>query len=169
MNSFVNAATSSATKSRKDGLTANGAVTRKTSGQSHLDLFAIVGSARNAGDDVVSLFSKAYADDKALALRIALWARDVRGGAGERQAFRNIVRHLSQNDPDAVTKLVPFVAEFGRWDDMIESLPTESFLFKAAAAEMLSAIRLSEKAKFTLANLDNMSEAECESMLANMS
>lgn len=140
MNTFTNAVSSDLTKSKKDALTANGAVTRSTSGQSHLDLFAICGAARNAQDDVVRLFVKAYAEDKALALRIMLWCRDVRGGAGERQAFRNVIRHLAVNDPIVVERLVPFVSEYGRWDDMIESLPTQSELFKTAAAALKDAI-----------------------------
>lgn len=139
-NAFVAAAENDVTKSKKDGLTANGAVTRKTSGQVHLDLFAIVGAARNARNDVVSLFSKAYASDKALALRIMLWARDIRGGAGARQAFRDVLRHLSVNDPVVAEMLVPVVSEYGRWDDAIESLPVKSHAFKVAAAALKDAI-----------------------------
>lgn len=140
MNTFATAVTSDLTKSKKDALTDNGAVTRTTSGQAHLDLFAIVGAARNAQYDVVKLFSKAYAEDKALAVRIMLWARDIRGGAGERQAFRNVLRFLATNDPCVVTKLIPYVPEFGRWDDCIESLPTETYLFKDAAKALKAAI-----------------------------
>lgn len=140
MNQFASAVNKDLTKSKKDARTANGAVTRSTSGQSHLDLFAIIGSARNAQNDVVRLFSKAYADDKALAIRIMLWARDVRGGAGERQAFRNVLRHLSENDPRVAERLLPFVAEYGRWDDVIMSFSTTSHLFKVAADLLKAAI-----------------------------
>lgn len=140
MNTFTTSIANDLQKSKKDALTDNGAITRTTSGQAHLDLFAIAGAARNAQDDVVKLFSKAYAEDKALALRIMLWTRDVRGGAGERQAFRNVLRHLSVNDPQVVDRLIPYVQEFGRWDDCIESLPTESYLFKTAALSLRSAI-----------------------------
>ena len=167
-NSFVEAVTADVTKSKKDGLTANGAVTRKTSGQAHLDLFAIAGSARNAQNDVVKLFTKAYAGDKGLALRIVLWLRDIRGGAGERQAFRNIIRHLAVNDPIVVEKLIPFMSEFGRWDDMIESLPVMSTLFVKAAKEVKNAIDSGMNAKDTLRSLDKMSDVECNSLLAHM-
>lgn len=140
MNSFVNAATNSVTKSKKDARTANGAVTRSTSGQAHLDLFAIIGSARNSLADAMKLFSKAYADDKELALRIALWARDVRGGAGERAVFRAILADMVKNDPVVVEKLIPHVAEFGRWDDVIDVIPTSSYLFKRVATILKKAI-----------------------------
>lgn len=141
MNQFVDAAVNKTTKSRKDANTANGAVSRSTTGQAHLDLFAIGGSARkeNLGK-VVDLFSNAYATDKVMALRLAFWIRDVRGGAGARQAFRNIFRWLSVNDAVVAEMLIPFVAEFGRWDDVIESVPTQSHLFTVAAAALKDAI-----------------------------
>jgi hypothetical protein len=139
MNAFVNGATS-VKASKKDARTANGAVTRSTSGQAHVDLFAVIGSARNAQNDVVKLFDKAYAADKATALRVALWARNVRGGAGERDAFRNIVRRLSDIDSKVAAKLIPFMPVFGRWDDAIESLPLVSPLFAQAADNLKLAI-----------------------------
>lgn len=140
-NAFMTAVSQDLTKSKKDALTANGAVTRSTSGMLLLDLFAIVGSARKEStEQFVSLFSKAYAADKNAALRILLWARDVRGGAGERQIVRNVIRHLSANDPLVVEKLIPHMAEFGRWDDMIESVPVASHLFKLSAMEVKKAI-----------------------------
>ena len=139
-NAFVNSVTNDLSKSKKDGLTHNGAVTRKTSGQKHLDLFAIIGAARNSVSDAVKLFSKAYAEDKELALRIALWARDVRGGSGERKVFREIFRHLSENDPIIAQKLTPFVPDYGRWDDVIECVDINSYTFKVAAENLHKAI-----------------------------
>ncbi len=139
-NTFAIAVNTKVAKSKKNGLTHNGAVTRKTSGQSHLDLFAIAGACRNAKDDVVRLFIKAYANDKALALRIMLWVRDIRGGAGEREAFRSVIRQLVTTDPIVLERLIPYVPEYGRWDDLIESLPLLSPLFASAAKAMHSAI-----------------------------
>lgn len=140
-NAFVNAAVNSETASKVNACTANGALTRGTSGQSALDLFSMIGSARNAQTDAVNLFSKAYGDNKELALRIALWARDVRGGAGERQVFRNIIGHLEKHDPVVLQKLTPFVPEYGRYDDIIKTVNVDSFTFKVAADELLGAIK----------------------------
>ena len=117
MSTFVNAVKN--TKSKKDALTANGAVTRSTSGQTHVDLFAIVGAGRNNENGVINLFSQSYADNKEIALRIALWARDVREGAGERQTFRNILKYLERTDPSVLGALIEYVPEFGRWDDLL--------------------------------------------------
>lgn len=140
MNSFVNAVASNAAKSKKDALTANGAVTRSTSGQVHLDLFGMVGAARNDQAGLAKAFSVAYAADKELALRIMLWARDVRGGAGERESFRLIMRQLATSDPAVLDKLVPYVAEFGRWDDVISSVAIGSNAFKIVAKHIVTAI-----------------------------
>ncbi len=168
-NKFVDSISEDLSKSKKDARTANGALTRSTSGQTHLDLFAIIGSARNNQNDVVTLFSKAYAEDKELALRIALWARDVRGGAGERQTFRTIFKHLSENDPIVAQNLVSHVPEFGRWDDVIDTVDINSFTFKIAAEILYTAIESGDGAKHILSNIDNLTEKECISILATMS
>ena len=118
MNKFVEVVRTDVGKSKKDTFTANGAVTRSTSGQSHTDLFAIIGSGRNNPEGVIRLFSQSYIDDKEIALRIALWARDIRNGAGERQTFRNILKYLENTDPDVLNRLLKYVSIFGRWDDL---------------------------------------------------
>jgi len=151
MNSFVSAATKPTRKpstkqktavvSKVDAKTANGAATRSTSGQQHVDLFAMAGSSRNKQGDLINLFAAAYMADKNMALRIALWLRDVRGGAGERQSFRSVLKWLEMNDPVALQKLVPYVPEFGRWDDVIDTVAIQSEAFELAAAEMLAAIK----------------------------
>lgn len=153
MNSFVNAATAVPKKprvtkpkspaplvSKVDTKTANGAATRSTSGQAHVDLFAIVGSSRNDQAGLMKLFANAYKRDKATALRIALWARDVRGGAGERQTFRSVMSFLEKNDPIVLQKLVPHVPEFGRWDDVIDTVAQDSTAFAIASGNLKAAI-----------------------------
>ena len=46
------------------------------------DLFFKIGASR--GKDITRDFERAYQEDADLAVRIALWSRDARGGAGER-------------------------------------------------------------------------------------
>jgi hypothetical protein len=48
-----------------------------------------------------------------------MWARDVRGGAGEREVVRNILLSLEKNYPEVLDRVLPHLAEFGRWDDML--------------------------------------------------
>lgn len=96
--------------------TTNGMKAFKDSSNALTDLFFKVGASR--GKDIVPAFVKAYVEDPNLALRIALWTRDIRGGAGERDLFRNILKYLEVNDPDAAEKVLPKIPELGRFDDL---------------------------------------------------
>lgn len=96
--------------------TTNGMRALKTSAAANVDLFFKIGAMR--GKDVLPSFTAAYKENPELATRIALWARDVRGGAGERKAFRDILAHLSTVDPDLASAVVERVPELGRWDDL---------------------------------------------------
>lgn len=98
--------------------TANGADTFASSLDANTDLFFLVGASR--GKDITEVFSKAYAENSDTALRILAWARDVRGGAGERQTFRNLLQHLEATDPQAAFKVLPVIPFYGRWDDLLE-------------------------------------------------
>lgn len=101
--------------------TANGAVTLSTTYNACVDLFAMVGAARNHPGQAVQQFERAYAENPGLALRIALWARDARGGAGERTTFRNILHSIERRNVDVITKLVSsgIIETLGRWDDLL--------------------------------------------------
>ncbi len=97
--------------------TTNGMKALAGSGSPLVDLFYNIGASR--GKNITGQFETAFQHDATLALKIALWARDVRGGAGERQLFRDILVHLESQHPDALDRLVTFVPEFGRWDDLL--------------------------------------------------
>jgi len=98
--------------------TTNGMEAFVGSMNSNVDLFYKIGAMR--GQDVVPLFAKAFAENKELALRIALWARDVRGGAGERQIYRDILQWLETRNEAAATALAFKTPEVGRWDDLLQ-------------------------------------------------
>ena len=105
--------------------TENGAATLTTT-QSHcLDLFSTVGALRSAEDrEIVSRFARAWAEDRDLAVRILFYARDVRGGLGERRVFRVLLRHLAEREPATVRRNLRAVAEYGRWDDLLTLMDT---------------------------------------------
>jgi len=111
MNAFVNAI------QEQEARTANGMKARKTTSNALVDFFYNVGASR--GKNIIPQFTAAYVQDRDLALRIALWARDVREGAGERQIFRDIMTHLEKNDPDAAVRLMNRVPDLGRFDDLL--------------------------------------------------
>jgi hypothetical protein len=110
MNAFVNAI------ANQEARTANGMKARKSTAKATVDLFYKIGASR--GKNITGEFTAAYVENSDVALRIAQWARDVRGGAGERQLFRDILVHLEKHDPDAALALLKKVPEVGRWDDI---------------------------------------------------
>lgn len=100
--------------------THNGAVSYKSSLNACVDFFANGGSMRSRSDqDIISLFTKAYAENPLIALRTAFFIRDVRGGLGERKVFRTILKYLATINTPVVEKNFEFVPVFGRWDDLL--------------------------------------------------
>lgn len=101
-------------------LTENDAVTNITTGSDCLDLFATIGAMRSEPDrDVIARFDRAWAENPDLAVKTLFFARDIRGGLGERQVFRTILSHMAANMPAAVKKNMWAVPELGRYDDLM--------------------------------------------------
>lgn len=123
MSTFVNAV------ANQESRTDNGMKARKSTASAAVDLFFNIGASR--GKKIVPAFIAAFVENKDLALRIAAWVRDVRGGAGERQIFRDILSYLEVNDPESAKALLHKVPELGRWDDLFvvktEYLKKEAF------------------------------------------
>ena len=126
MNAFVTAV------ANQEARTANGMKARKSTAKACVDLFYNIGASR--GKNITGDFTAAYVENADVALRIAQWARDVRGGAGERQLFRDILVHLEKRDPDAALALLRKVPEVGRWDDIFVFTDPD---LKSAAYTML--------------------------------
>lgn len=97
--------------------TENGMPAFKSSTNANVDLFFAIGASR--GKDISSMFLKALSEDRELALRNLLWARDAREGSGERQTFRNLLQFLETHDEAALLHVLPRVVELGRWDDLL--------------------------------------------------
>ncbi len=106
-------------------LTENGAATYASTGSECLDLFATIGALRSAGDrEIIARFVRAYAEDPDAAMKLLFFARDIRGGLGERRVFRVIMGWLAAHEPQSVRRNLEYVAEFGRWDDLLVLLDT---------------------------------------------
>lgn len=116
MSSFA-AALSQDSHSPNMSVTANGMPTLASSGSDVLNFFFIAGSSRKI--DISSQFLKALAEDPVLTLKTLFWARDVRGGAGERATFRSLMRVLEDTRPDLAMRLIPLIPEYGRYDDLM--------------------------------------------------
>jgi hypothetical protein len=104
----------------QDTLTENGMTTNSTTLNECVNLFFQVGALRGQDKQrLISKFSKAFTEDSLTAMKILFWARDVRGGAGERQIFRDIITWLAETHPTTLKKNVHLISEYGRWDDFL--------------------------------------------------
>lgn len=99
--------------------TENGGITHKSTLSKVLDLFAMGGAYRNRNtNDILTLFTNAYHEDKLLALKCLFYLRDVRGGQGERRFFRECLKWLAENDSNVLVHNILNIPEFGRYDDL---------------------------------------------------
>lgn len=103
--------------------TENGATQLRTSGNACLDLFAEVGSARQLAltqpEILQGLFVEAWKQDPGTAFCIALWARAVRLGAGERAVGRVLLKAVHRLAPQALAAHLPLLALLGSYKDYV--------------------------------------------------
>jgi hypothetical protein len=108
--------------------TKNGDFCYDSTGSALLEFFSKAGSLfKNKGSyyggesTALGLFKSAWATNNYKSMKLAMWSRDCRGGAGNRSGFRDIINWIANKDSNWVESnlhLIPFV---GRWDDL-ESL-----------------------------------------------
>jgi len=107
-------------------VTENGAATLATTGSDCLDLFATIGAIRRESDEEIEArFVRAFTENRDIAMKLLFFARDVRGGLGERRVFRVIIRWLAKNEPDILRKNLKYVSEYGRYDDLLSLMGTQ--------------------------------------------
>lgn len=105
--------------------TENGAATLISTNDHCLDLFATIGALRNANEaEIINRFIRAYAENADLAMKILFFARDIRGGLGERKTFRTILKWLADNETASAKKNIEYIAEYGRYDDLLVLIGT---------------------------------------------
>ena len=105
---------------QEDMVTENGMATNSTSLNACVDLFFNIGSMRGQDKQrLIATFSKAFNEDPKRAMKLLFWARDVRGGAGERQVFKDILVYLAENHDLVLRPNLHLISEYGRWDDLL--------------------------------------------------
>lgn len=105
--------------------TENGAASYESTGSDCLDLFATVGGLRREGDaEIINRFLRAYTESPDTAMKLLFFARDIRGGLGERRVFRVILGWLAVNEPASVLKNLEYISEYGRFDDLLSLMDT---------------------------------------------
>ena len=123
MSNFLKELKKNASKTR----TLNGAVTYATTSDACLDFFSVAGGMRyRSAYDQIRLFDKAYIENPELAMKLLFYIRDIRGGMGERQLFRTLIRHVAKHWPESAKKNVYLIPRFGRYDDMLCLMGTKS-------------------------------------------
>ena len=124
-------------------VTENGAATHITTESDCLDLFATIGALRRESDsEIVTRFVRAYSENRDIAMKLLFFARDIRGGLGERRVFKVILNWLANNEPATVRKNIAHVAEYGRYDDLLCLMGT------ACEKEMLNVLKAQFEADF---------------------
>ena len=112
--------------------TLNGDIAYKSSGSLCLDYFALIGGYRNELINCQYLFYGAFLEDRINALKLLFYTRDAKNGAGERNIFRFLLNLLGNSYPEIATKLIPYIPNYGRYDDLFSliSTPAEDELIK---------------------------------------
>lgn len=105
---------------KKYSTTENGAIGYKSTESALVDLNFKVSSLRSASkEEIIELFDKAFHENKFYAMKWLFFARDVRGGLGERRLFRICYERLVDLDVDLFYMNLNIISEYGRWDDLI--------------------------------------------------
>lgn len=112
-------------KEANNTYTENGQRALNTTSSKCLDFFSVCGALRNTTDDrITRLFDDAYHEDALLATKILFYLRDVRGGLGERNTFRVLLKYAATNYPECIVNNIEYISDFGRFDDLYELVDT---------------------------------------------
>lgn len=133
-------------------ITENGAVGYRTTNKPLLDMNFKVSSYRKMSvEDITADFMAAFHTDKVLAMQWLFYVRDCREGLGERRLFREVLKHLAKVSPHTVLAVIPYIAEYGRYDDLWVLLED---VHPQVTSEVLHLVktRLSEDISCTLEN-----------------
>lgn len=102
--------------------TENGAIGFRSTNHPLLDMnFKIPSYRTESVENIIKEYESAYKDNQLLPLLWMFFVRDPRGGLGERRLFRILFRWWSENNPEVARKVLEFVPEYGRWDDIIKA------------------------------------------------
>jgi len=130
-----------------DMKTANGMLTNSTSSSYCVDLFFAIGALRSQRNnkvrmnELITMFDGAFIENPLIAMKILFWARDIRGGAGEREIFKKIISHLATKNIDVLLKNITVIPEYGRFDDLFALFTTPA---ERAAIDYIIAVLLGD-------------------------
>ena len=120
-NTFVNRVKDLGLEAR----TLNDAIAYFTSTDVLVDMFGTIGALRGADDErLYRMIDGAYAKDKLLLAKMLFYARDIRGGLGERETFRKAINYCALRYPNIIRGNIKWIPEYGRWDDLFALIDT---------------------------------------------
>ena len=136
---MTNAFTQAAKNVSNMTVTENGHTAASSTGSAVLDLYGQVGALRGQPwlSRVKPLVDKAIADNKLLTAKTVFYARDARGGTGERSLFREMLHYLALSYPEMVRPNIELIPFYGRWDDLyaLESTLVENEMWRFIARQ----------------------------------
>lgn len=101
--------------------TENGAVGYSSTGKDLVDLNFQVPSMRvELTDGVIEKFTNALHSNLIDTVKWMFFLRDVREGVGERNSFVKLYSIFNREFPAEAQALIPVVAEYGRWKDVVD-------------------------------------------------
>ena len=120
--------------------TENGAVALKSTMNACLDAFGSLGAMKLASEEqIIDTFKNAFYEDKATAMHILFFIRDIRGGQGMRRVFRLCFSWLAENYPEYVQNNLSNVLEYGRADDLLCLLDLKNKLLVKSVLDFIAA------------------------------
>lgn len=125
-------------------ITENGAIGYKSSGHALVDINYMTSSLRKKTDkELINLFQAAYYENPMYAWKWLFFLRDIRGGMGERDTFHRIIKYMADFRPHEMTLFIPYIAEYGRYDDTWVLLDTQlnSIVIKMINAQLQEDIK----------------------------
>lgn len=120
-------------------LTESGAEAYRINGSNCLEMFTRIKTMRDMSErKITEYFERAFAENPYLAMKILFYARDVRGGLGERYVFRTCLKWLAEYRPNSVRMNIGRIAEYGRWDDLfvLEGTRCEGDMLRAIRKQL---------------------------------
>lgn len=69
-------------------------------------------------ETALGLFQKIWIVDQVLAMKLVMWLRDCRGGAGNRSGAKAIFKWLGERNAHLMRKNLVQLPDLGRWDDL---------------------------------------------------
>lgn len=86
--------------------------------------FKVASYRSKSEDEIINDFDKVFYEDKLTAMKFLFFIRDREEGLGERRLFRIIFKTIAKAEPEIIKAVLPVIAEYGRYDDLLELFDT---------------------------------------------